>query len=153
MTVEELKTAVKDMSVFLEGCHDESDTITFGAKIIKSIKESFEELIEFKNKADFVKVARRKYCIHNEYRNRYMLIQGDKGELAHCRAVNAHRERGRGAMTTKDIITIQRSLGIIEGAACQLPQLAQSLVYGAVEVITGIIDLEQGEVTNENKTS
>ncbi len=153
MTVETLKTAVKDMSVFLEGCHDESDTITLSAKILKSIKESFEELIVFKNIVDFVEVARGKHCIHNEYRSRYMFIQGDEGELAYCRAVNAHRERGREAMTTKDIITIQRSLGIIEGAACQLPQLAQSLVYGAVEVITGIIDLEQGEVKNENKTS
>lgn len=48
MTVEKLKVAVKNMSVYLEECHSEDDTVTLTAKVLKSIKENYEELIKFK---------------------------------------------------------------------------------------------------------
>ncbi len=34
--------------------------------------------------ADVVEVVRCKDCIHNEYCNQYVLIQGDEAELAYC---------------------------------------------------------------------
>lgn len=49
MTVENLEMAVKNMSVYLEECHSEDDTITLTAKVLKSIKENYEELIKLKN--------------------------------------------------------------------------------------------------------
>ena len=48
MTVEKLKMAVRNMSVYLEECHSEDDTVTLTAKVLKSIKENYEELIKFK---------------------------------------------------------------------------------------------------------
>ena len=50
MIVEELEIAVKNMSVYLEECHDEDDAITLTAKVLKSIKENYEELIKLKGK-------------------------------------------------------------------------------------------------------
>lgn len=50
MTVEKLKSAVENMNAYLEECHDESDTITMTAKVLKSIKENYEELIKLKSK-------------------------------------------------------------------------------------------------------
>ena len=48
MTIEKLKRAVQNMNDYLEECHDESDTVTLTAKVLKSIKENYEELIKFK---------------------------------------------------------------------------------------------------------
>ena len=48
MTIENLKMAVQNMNAYLEECHDESDTITLTAKVLKSIKENYEELIKLK---------------------------------------------------------------------------------------------------------
>lgn len=48
MTIEKLKMAVQNMNAYLEECHDESDTITLTAKVLKSIKENYEELIKLK---------------------------------------------------------------------------------------------------------
>ena len=62
MTVEKLKTAVENMNSYLEECHEENDTVVLTAKVIKSIKENYEELINFKNKADFVEVVRCEKC-------------------------------------------------------------------------------------------
>ena len=50
MTVEKLKIAVQNMSVYLEECHGEDDTVTLTAKVLKSIKENYEELIKFKER-------------------------------------------------------------------------------------------------------
>ena len=57
MTVEKLKRAVENMNAYLEECYNESDTITLTAKVLKSIKENYEELIELKSKDC-------KKCIH-----------------------------------------------------------------------------------------
>lgn len=48
MTIEKLKLAVKNLTVYLEECHGEDDTVTFTAKVVKSIKENYEELIKYK---------------------------------------------------------------------------------------------------------
>ena len=48
MTVEKLKMAVQNMNDYLEECHDERDTITLTAKVLKSIKENYEELIKLR---------------------------------------------------------------------------------------------------------
>ena len=47
-------------------------------------------------------------------------------------------------MTTSDISTIQRFIGIVEGIATTLPKESQSLVYDYVEVIDLILDREGG---------
>ena len=49
MTVENLKMAVRNMNVYLEECHDESDTVTLTANVLKSIKENYEELIKLRS--------------------------------------------------------------------------------------------------------
>ena len=46
-------------------------------------------------------------------------------------------------MTTKDISTINRFLGVIEGVAVSLPDDAQSMIYDYLEVIDGILDKEE----------
>lgn len=76
MTVEILKKAIRNMSVYLEECHNENDTITLTAKVLKSIKENYEELVKFKNEADFVEVVRCKDC---KKRGRWNCVKS-KGE-------------------------------------------------------------------------
>lgn len=48
MTIENLKLAVKNLTVYLEECYREDDKVTFTAKVVKSIKENYEELIKYK---------------------------------------------------------------------------------------------------------
>lgn len=50
MTIEELKTAVKNLSVYLEECHGERDTVTFTVNVVRSIKVNYEELVKYKEK-------------------------------------------------------------------------------------------------------
>lgn len=57
MTIEKLKLAVKNLTVYLEECHGEDDTVTFTTKVVKSIKENYEELIKYKE-ADMRKAVR-----------------------------------------------------------------------------------------------
>ncbi len=46
MTDEQLKTAVQNISAYLEECYDESNTVEITAKVLKSIKDNYEELIK-----------------------------------------------------------------------------------------------------------
>lgn len=48
MTIKKLRVAVKNLTVYLEECHGEDDTVIFTAKVVKSIKENYEELIKYK---------------------------------------------------------------------------------------------------------
>lgn len=50
MTIENLKIAVKNLTVYLEECHGEDDTVTFTTNVIRSIKENYEELIKYKER-------------------------------------------------------------------------------------------------------
>ena len=62
MTIEKLKLAVKNLTVYLEECHGEDDTVTFTAKVVKSIKENYEELIKYKE-ADMRKMRKNERSI------------------------------------------------------------------------------------------
>ena len=46
-------------------------------------------------------------------------------------------------MTQKDISTIYRFLGVIEGIAVSLSNDAQSMIYDYLEVVNGILDKEE----------
>ena len=46
-------------------------------------------------------------------------------------------------MTLKDISTIRRFMGAVEGVAVSLPQDAQSLIYDYIEVVDAILDREE----------
>ena len=46
-------------------------------------------------------------------------------------------------MTMKDISTIRRFLGVIEGVVLSLPDQAQSLIYDYLEVVDDILDREE----------
>ena len=46
-------------------------------------------------------------------------------------------------MTPKDISTISRFLGVIEGIVVSLPDDVQSMIYDYLEVIDGILDKEE----------
>ena len=48
-------------------------------------------------------------------------------------------------MTTKDISTINRFLGVIEGIVISLSDDVQSMIYDYLEVIDGILDKEEKE--------
>lgn len=48
-------------------------------------------------------------------------------------------------MNLKDISTIRRFLGFIEGAAVSLPEDAQTLAYNYIEVVDEILDKEEKE--------
>lgn len=49
METNELKQAVKNLNVYLEECHSDTDTITITRPVIKAIKENYEELIQFRH--------------------------------------------------------------------------------------------------------
>ena len=46
-------------------------------------------------------------------------------------------------MTAKDISTIRRFIGVVEGVAVSLPDHAQSLLYDYIEVVDAILDREE----------
>lgn len=46
-------------------------------------------------------------------------------------------------MNAKDISTIHRFLGVLEGVALALPENAQSLVLYYIEVVDNILDKEE----------
>ena len=48
MMVEKLKTAVANINAYLSECHDDDDTVTLTANVIRSVKENYEELIRYK---------------------------------------------------------------------------------------------------------
>ena len=48
MTVEKLKTAIANINAYLSECHDDDDTVTLTANVIRSVKENYEELIRYK---------------------------------------------------------------------------------------------------------
>ena len=50
MTVEKLKTAVANINAYLSESPGDDDTVTLTAKVIRSIKENYEELLEAKAK-------------------------------------------------------------------------------------------------------
>lgn len=64
MTIEKLKLAVKNLTVYLEECHGEDDTVTFTAKVVKSIKENYEELIKYKEY--FIERGDNFFCSYGE---------------------------------------------------------------------------------------
>ena len=43
-----IKTAIKNMNVYLDECHDDSDTITMTAKVLRSIRDNYCELLRYK---------------------------------------------------------------------------------------------------------
>ena len=49
-------------------------------------------------------------------------------------------------MTTKDILTMHRFLGIIEGITLSLPDNTQSLIYDALAVVDGILNREEEQM-------
>lgn len=50
MTVEKLKTAIANIEAYLSESPGDDDTVTLTAKVIRSIKENYEELLEAKAK-------------------------------------------------------------------------------------------------------
>ena len=46
-------------------------------------------------------------------------------------------------MTAKDISTIRRFLGVIEGVTASLPSDTQSMIYDYIGVVDAIIDREE----------
>lgn len=46
-------------------------------------------------------------------------------------------------MTLQDISNIRRFIGVVEGVTISLPEQAQSLIYGYIEVIDAILDREE----------
>lgn len=82
MTTEKLKTAVSNMNSYLEECHNDEDTITLTVKVLKSVKENYEELINCR--AEIERLERHTEMYHelradaiNEFADRL------KWELAH----------------------------------------------------------------------
>ena len=47
-------------------------------------------------------------------------------------------------MTARDISTIRRFVGVVEGVAFSLPEAAHSLLYDYIEVIDVILEREEG---------
>lgn len=52
-------------------------------------------------------------------------------------------------MTQKDISTIYRFLGVIEGVAVSLPDDVQSMIYDYLEVVNCILDNEVKDQTEK----
>ena len=48
-------------------------------------------------------------------------------------------------MESKDISTIRRFMGVVEGVAASLPDDVQTLIYGYIEVVDEILDAEEKE--------
>lgn len=51
-------------------------------------------------------------------------------------------------MTPKDISTIRRFMGAVEGIAIGLPEQPQALLFDYMEVVEAILDREEGEADN-----
>lgn len=52
-------------------------------------------------------------------------------------------------MDIKDIYTLHRFVGAVEGVAVTLPDDAQSLLYDYIEVVDAILDKEEKAVMGE----
>ena len=52
MTTDDLKNAVKNINVYLEECVDDDATVVFTRRVIKSIKENYEDLIRLRENAE-----------------------------------------------------------------------------------------------------
>lgn len=52
-------------------------------------------------------------------------------------------------MDIKDLSTLHRFLGAVEGVALKLPEDVQGLLYGYIEVVDGILDKEEKAVTSD----
>lgn len=77
MTVKELKTAVANIDAFLSmSCDDE--TVTFSLNVIKSIKDNYEELIEYKENEATSKDNQWK-SVEDELPAEKIVIDGETG--------------------------------------------------------------------------
>lgn len=56
MTVESLKSAVKNIEIRLQESSNETDTIRITTQVLRSVKENYEELIRFKHKINLVEI-------------------------------------------------------------------------------------------------
>ena len=88
MTVEKLKTAVENLSAYLEECHGEDDTVTFTTNVVRSIKENYEELIKYKEdygdlinrqKAEIERLKAKNQSLYKEI-ERIALMTDEKDE-------------------------------------------------------------------------
>lgn len=48
MTDENIKTAIKNMNTYLDECHDDDDAVTITAKVLRSIRDNYCELLRCK---------------------------------------------------------------------------------------------------------
>lgn len=70
-----IKTAIKNMNVYLDECHEDSDTITMTANVLRSIRDNYCELLRYKVAVDglnaIIQQNKSKLDLQADYKSLY----------------------------------------------------------------------------------